>query len=107
MPPIRNNNKARIYEKEFVSEFRVNSNNELYCLLCCQTVNCEKRFRVESHRNSLKHRKLLSAAADTKKAQTFLPSLKKDFTRKLVQRKDRPFLSANVNKYLCLHYNNF
>lgn len=94
MPPIRlcNSNKAHIYQKEFFSEFRVNPNNDLYCLLCCQTVNCEKRFRVESHRNSVKHRKLLSIAADTKKSQTFFPFVKKEFTGKLVQ----AFLSADI-----------
>ncbi len=96
MPPIRlrNINKARLYEKEFVNEFRVNPNNDLYCLLCCQTVNCEKRFRVESHRDSAKHRKLLANAADAKKSksQTFFPSLKKDFRGKLV----KAFLSADI-----------
>ena len=90
MPPVRvhKSNKARLYEKEFVSEFRVNPNNDIYCLLCCQMVSCEKRFRVESHQNSVKHKKLLSAAADVKKKsqfQTFFPSLKKDFKQKLVE----------------------
>ena len=94
MPPIRLNdsNKVRLYEKEFVNEFRVNPTNDLYCLLCCQTVNCEKRFRVESHRNSAKHRKLLFTATDAKKSQTFFPSLKKYFRCKLVE----AFLSADI-----------
>ena len=86
-------NKAHLYARESPNEFRVNPNGDLFCVLCCQTVNYDKRFRVESHQSSAKHKRLLLANAEEKKPQqTFFPSLKKDFTSKLVE----AFLSADI-----------
>ena len=34
-------------------------NNQLYCNLCICAVSCNKRFLVDSHKNTLKHQKAL------------------------------------------------
>lgn len=95
MPKVRVSlsNKAHLYARESPTEFRVNPSGDLFCIFCCQTVNCDKRFRVESHQSSAKHKKLVLANAQNKKPQqSFLPSLKKDFKSKLVE----AFLSADI-----------
>lgn len=95
MPKVKNS-YACLYEREFAAEFKVNPKGDLFCKLCCQTVNCEKRFRVTSHQSSAKHTKLLAASqaktpSQTKKQQ-FLPSAKKDFAGELVE----AFLQADI-----------
>ena len=84
--------------------FRTNSANptgDLLCILCCQTVNCEKRFRVESHQSSAKHKKLLSTTVNTaeKRQQTFIPILKRNFQSKLVE----AFLAADIQVFKLQH----
>ncbi len=98
MPKVcmRDSNKTRLYVREFPGEFRVNPNGELFCQLCCTTVNCDKRFRVESHRATSKHTKKLADAKDQKPAiQSFLPTSKNDFKSKLVE----TFLAADIPLY--------
>lgn len=88
-------NKVKAYEKEFPDESRKNPNDDHFCILCCQTVNCDKRFRVESHQSSAKHRNLLSNAKKKKKnapLQSFIPRSKKDFKEKLV----KAFVAADI-----------
>ena len=51
MPKVKllDSSKALLYVREFPDEFRKTPNYELYCKICSAIVNCEKRFRVESH----------------------------------------------------------
>ena len=86
------NIKARLYEREFNDEFRVNPNNELHCILCNTTVNCEKRFRVNQHRESAKHKRASEHKSANQKKQSFLPTAKTHFKLKLVE----AFLSADI-----------
>ena len=98
--PVRANSKSLQYETEFLNEFRANPTGDLFCILCCQTVNCEKPFRVDSllssvtsHRQNIR-KKLLSTTVNTaeKWQQTFIPILKKNFKSKLVE----AFLAADI-----------
>ena len=84
--------KARMYEREFGKEFQVNPSNELFCILCNTTVNCEKRFRVTKHRQSAKHQRSLLPSTTTTTKQLFLPQPKKEFKAKLVE----TFLTADI-----------
>ena len=59
-------NKAQLCAKEFLNKFQMNPNGNLFCVLRCQTVNCAKRFRIDSHQCSAKHTKQLSANTDNK-----------------------------------------
>ena len=107
MPPIwpKHHNKARLYKKEFCSEFKVSPNGELFCTLCCTRVSCDKRFWVQQHCTTAKHRKCSGSDKDstsmsaktgenTKKMykQTFMPKTKKDFKTQLVE----AFLLADI-----------
>lgn len=99
MPKIRASHfsKARAYAREFATEFRVNPAGELFCVLCNCNVNCDKRFRVEKHRDTAKHKNCMLSAIDTnptttKLVQQFLPTTKKDFKEKIVE----AFLAADI-----------
>jgi len=89
--------KATVYEREFPKEFCKNPNGELFCKLCCTIVNCDKRFRVDSHRSSKKHKKLLPATTSgaSTSRQSFIAVPKKTFKGKLVE----AFLSADIPLY--------
>ena len=99
--PVRANSDSLQYEREFPNEFCTNPIGDLFCILCCQTVNCEKRFRVESHQSSAKHKKLFSTTVNTaeKRQQTFTPILKKNFKSKLVE----AFLAADIPLFKLQH----
>ena len=58
MPKVKVSNakKIRSIMKDF-KEFTITPKNKLYCLLCCWIVNHEKRFFVEQHVATLKHKK--------------------------------------------------
>ena len=87
------NSKSPQYKREFSNEFCANLMGDLFCILCYQTVNCEKCFRVESHQSSAKHKKLLSMTVNTaEKWQQTIPILKKNFKSKLVE----AFLAADI-----------
>ena len=88
--PSQVKDKAQLYAREFPREFCTNPN--LFCMLCCQTVNCDKRFRVESHRSSSKHKRLLTTTAGKTVQQTLLPNLKTEFKCKIVD----AFLAADI-----------
>ena len=49
--------KIQSIVKEFPDEFMKSINNQLYCNLCNYPVSCNKRFLVDSHRNTSKHQK--------------------------------------------------
>ena len=106
MPKVKvsNCNKAKVYEKEFPGEFIVNCNQDLFCTICSNVVACEKRFTVERHRATTKHKKYISLLKEEKtdkdekklKKQTFFrPVAKKPFTEKVVQ----TFLAADIPLY--------
>ena len=90
MPKIKVSDarKVRSIIKDF-KEFTVTPKDELHCQLCCCIVKHEKRFFVEQHVATLKHRKGVEKAnsagtSDTR--QTFISSGEhQDFATKLVQ----------------------
>ena len=63
-----------------------------YSALCNTTVNCEKRFRVNRHRESTKHKRPMLSSTTATTKQLFLPQPKKEFKAKLVE----TFLAANI-----------
>ena len=73
-------------------------NNQLYCNLCNCAVSCNKRFHVDSHRNTSKHQKALSSRSESlisQTSQTFVKSSDTDFVKKVTNE----FLSANISLY--------
>ena len=80
--------KVRSIINDF-KEFTVTPKDELYCPLCCCIVKHEKRFFVEQHVATLKHKKSIektniAGTSDTR--QTFINAGKQqDFATKLVQ----------------------
>ena len=73
-------------------------NNLLYCNLCNCPASCNKRFLVDSHRNTSKHQKGLGSRFENlipQTSQTFLRSSDSDF----VERVTKAFLSADIPLY--------
>ena len=66
--------KIQFIVKEFPDEFMKSINNQLYCNLCICAVSCNKRFLVDSHRNTSKHQKALGS-----KSENLIPRLCKRF----------------------------
>ena len=60
--------------KEFPNEFMESMNNQLYCNLCNCAVSYNKRFLVDSHRNTSKHQKALDS-----RSKNLIPRLRKCF----------------------------
>ena len=74
--------KIQSIVKEFPDEFMESINNQLYCNLCNSAVSCNKRFLVDSHRNTSKHQKALGSRSKNlihQTSQTFLSSSDTDF----------------------------
>ena len=71
MPKIKvaNARKVRSIIKDF-KEFTVTPKDELYCPLCSYIVKHEKRFFVEQHVATLKHRKGVEKANSTATSDT-------------------------------------
>ena len=67
---VLDGSKALLILREFPDEFIKTPNNELFCKICNAIVNCDKRFRVESHKGASKHKKLLSVIAGGSKLPT-------------------------------------
>ena len=90
MPKIKvfNAKKVRSIIKD-IKEFTATPKDKLYCPLCCCIVKHEKRFFVEQHVVTLKHRKVIektNSAGTSDTRQTFISADKqKDFAIKLVQ----------------------
>ena len=59
MPKVKTTYAYKIQSivKEFPDEFMESINNQLHCNLCSCAVSCNKRFLVDSHRNTSKHQK--------------------------------------------------
>ena len=86
--------KIQSIVKEFFDEF-MESNNQLYCNLCNCAVSCNKRFVVDSHRNTSKHQKALSSRSENlipQTSQTFLRRSDTNFVEKVI----KVFLSADI-----------
>ena len=90
--------KIQSIVKEFSDEFMESINNQLYCNLCNSAVSCNKRFLVDSYRNTSKHQKALGSRSENLipyTLQTFLSSSDTDFAEKVTQ----AFLSADIPLY--------
>ena len=73
-------------------------NSQLYCNLCNCAVSYNKRFLVDSHRNTSKHQKALGNRSEnliTHTSQTFSRSSDTDFVEKVT----KAFLSAGIPLY--------
>ena len=66
MPKVKTTYAYKIQSiiKEFPDEFMESINSQLYCNLCNCPVSCNKRFRVDSHRNTSKHPKALGSRSE-------------------------------------------
>ena len=73
-------------------------NNTLYDNLCSSTVSCNKRFLVESHRNTSKHQKALGSTSELLILRTSLTFLWNTNTN-FVEVRDKTFLSADFPLY--------
>ena len=84
--------------KEFPDKFMESINNQLHCTLCSRAVSCNKRFLVDSHRNTSKYQKALGSRSEnliTQTSQMFLRSSDTDFVEKVT----KAFLSADIPLY--------
>ena len=86
--------KVEHFVKEHPSEFVKTPRSELYCNLCNCVVSCEKKFLVDSHRQTAKHCKRLVDQSSSG-SQSFLAANPIDFTAKVTS----AFLSANIPLY--------
>ena len=77
--------KIQFIVKEFPDKFMESINNQLYCNLCNCAVSCNKRFLVDSHRNTSKHQKALDSKSENliaQTSQTFLRSSDTDLLKR-------------------------
>ena len=74
MPKVKTTYAYKIQSivEEFLDEFMQSINHELYCNLCDCAVSCNKRFLVDSHRNTSKHQKALGS-----RSEDLMPQLKR------------------------------
>ena len=90
--------KIQCVVKELPDEFMESISNQLYCNLCNCVVSCNKRFLVDSHRNTSKHQKALGGRSENlipQTSQTFLRSSDTDFVEKVT----KAFMSADILLY--------
>ena len=66
MPKVKTTYASKVQSivKKFPNEFMQSINNELYCKLCKCAVSYNKRFLVDSHRNTSKHQKALDSRSE-------------------------------------------
>ena len=64
--------KIQFIVKKFPEEFMESINNRIYCSLCNCAVSCNKRFLVDSHRNTSKHQKAVDS-----RSENLFPRLRK------------------------------
>ena len=100
MPIIKTTSTYKIQSivKEFPNEFMKSINNQLYSNLCNCAVSCNKRFLVDSYRNTSKHQKALGSRSENlipQASQTILRSSDTNFVEKVT----KAFLSANITLY--------
>ena len=73
-------------------------NNELYRNLCNCAISFNKRFLVDSHRNTSKHQKVLGSRSENfipQTSQTYLRSSDTDFVEKVT----KALMSADIPLY--------
>ena len=83
---------------KILDEFMESINNQLYCNLCNCAVSGNKRFLVDSHRNTSKHQKALDSRSENlipQTSQMFSRSNDTDFVKKVTN----AFLSADIPLY--------
>jgi len=99
MPKVKqpNSSKIRGILHEYASEFTSTPKGELVCKFCVCLENSDKRFMVEAHRRSAKHKQ--SSFHETESSQTFLKHAKPDFADELL------FVSFQQNKLISLFSN--
>ena len=88
MPKVKkttNAYKIQSIVKEFPDEFMESINNQLYYNLSNRAISCNKRFFVDSHRNTSKHQKALGSKSENLIPQTFLRSSDTDFVEKVTR----------------------
>ena len=90
MPKIETTYAYKIQSivKEFLDDFMESIDNQLYCNLCNCAVSCNKRFLVNSHRNTSKHQKALGSRSENlipQTSQTSLRSSDSDFVEKVAK----------------------
>ena len=100
MPKVKTTYAYKIQSivKEFPDQFMESINHQFYCNLCNCAVSCNKRFLVDSHRNTSKHQKALGGRSENlipQTSQTFLRSSDTDFVEKVI----KAFLSADIPLY--------
>ena len=100
MPEVKTTYAYKIQSivKEFPDEFMQSINNKLYCNLCNCDVSCNKRFLVDSHRNTSKRQNALGSRSEDlilHTSQTFLRSNDTNFVEKVT----KAFLSADIPLY--------
>ena len=100
MPKVKTTYAYKIQSivKEFPDNFMESINNQLYCNLCNCAVSCNKRFLVDSHRNTSKHQKTLCSRSENlipQNSQTFLRNNDTDFVEMIT----KVFLSADIPLY--------
>ena len=74
-------------------------NNQLYCNLRNCAVSCNKRFLVDSHRNTSKHQKALGSRFENLIPQTLQTFLRSSDTADFVEKVTKAFLSADIFLY--------
>ena len=90
MPKVKTTYAYKIQSivKEFPDEFMKSINNHLYCNLCNCAVSCNKRFLVDSHRNTSKHQKAFCSRSENfiqQTSQTILKSSDTDFVENVTK----------------------
>ena len=73
-------------------------NNQLYCNLCNCAVSCNKRFLVDSHRNTSKHQKALGSRFENLIPQTSQKFSRSSYTN-FIEKVTKAFLSADIPLY--------
>jgi len=92
--PASTRHKSAAIIRDFPTEFISTPTSELYCKLCSCIVKCEKRFFVEKHRASNKHKSRLEQSTSSSTfTQNFLSSTStNDFATQVA----RAFVSADI-----------
>lgn len=80
--------KASSWVKLYPSEFSLNPRSQLWCKKCLCIVNSSRRFFVDSHRNTNKHKNL----QNSKQSQSLIIPTKRNFNTMVVE----AFTSANI-----------
>ena len=100
MPKVKASSASKIKSilQDFPGEFIQSPSNELYCNFCSCAVSFDKRFLVDSHRKTAKHKNALDSRVELQiphTSQTFLRKDNSDFAEAVT----KAFLSAGIPLY--------